>query len=191
MLPHIVFVHGAWSPPGDYRELEEELQQHDAAVTFVDLPSIQGATADLDADVAAVAEALDGVPGDKMLVAHSYGGMPATGAAVGRALHRLVYIAAFVPDEGESVYSLAASVPPVRRERVIQVKDDGTSTVEPWPPPDAVARFGASNCAHGVASPTPPGNRGRARNAPVPRLARAPTASDQMTARTQPSGLTR
>jgi pimeloyl-ACP methyl ester carboxylesterase len=60
-----------------------------------------------------VRQALDGVPGKKVLVGHSYGGEVITNAAFGRSdVVSLVYTAAFAPDQGESLQSLGAGYKP-------------------------------------------------------------------------------
>ena len=47
------------------------------------------------------------IPGDKILVGHSYGGVVVSNASYGRTdVRALVYTAAFVPDEGDSIISL-------------------------------------------------------------------------------------
>jgi len=48
---------------------------------------------------------------DIVLVAHSYGGMVATGAVdkIGNRIRHLVYLDAFVPGDGQSLYSIGAS----------------------------------------------------------------------------------
>ena len=57
---------------------------------------------------------LDSIPGDKILVGHSYGGFVIPNASVGRRtdVRRLVYTAAFVPDTGETIESLGAGYAP-------------------------------------------------------------------------------
>jgi pimeloyl-ACP methyl ester carboxylesterase len=58
----------------------------------------------LTSDAAYVRSVLDTIPGPVVLVGHSYGGAVITGAATGAPnVAALVYIAAFVPDEGEPV----------------------------------------------------------------------------------------
>jgi pimeloyl-ACP methyl ester carboxylesterase len=62
------------------------------------------------ADAEAVRAAIDAVDGDVVVVAHSYGGVPATqGADAGRVAH-IVFIAAFVLDAGESLFKAAGGV---------------------------------------------------------------------------------
>jgi pimeloyl-ACP methyl ester carboxylesterase len=106
--PTLLFVHGAWHGPWVWDQLRRNLPDLDTRV--VDLPS-SGADPDRlgdlydDADVlrAAVAE----IDGPVVVVAHSYGGMVATEALTDAPnIQQLVYLAAFVPDEGESIDSL-------------------------------------------------------------------------------------
>src|SRR5207244_12262992 len=60
-------------------------------------------------DVAIVRAALDNILGPKILVAHSYGGFVISNAASGRSdVLGLVFTAAFVPDQGDSIFSLGA-----------------------------------------------------------------------------------
>ena len=59
-------------------------------------------------DVATVRSTLDSIPGDKILVGHSYGGFViTTDAASGRTdVRALVYTAAYVPESGETITTL-------------------------------------------------------------------------------------
>ena len=66
---------------------------------------------DLGADVASVVEALKAV-GPSILCGHSYAGLVVTEAAADAAVEvtRLAYLAAAVPDEGQSMQALATSL---------------------------------------------------------------------------------
>src|SRR5207245_4200864 len=62
-------------------------------------------------DVAIVRAVLDGISGPKILVGHSYGGIVISNAAYGRSdVLGLVFTAAFVPDQGDSIFSLGAGL---------------------------------------------------------------------------------
>jgi hypothetical protein len=63
-------------------------------------------------DVAATKRVLDQQDGPAILVGHSYGGVVITEAGNHPKVAALVYVAAFAPDEGESVASLIANPPP-------------------------------------------------------------------------------
>lgn len=111
--PTYVLVHGAWGGPWCWRDLTAELDDRHVAWRAVDLPSSQrdgDPLADLDQDAAVVAAACEGLE-DVVLVGHSYGGAVVAQAAhqVGE-LSRIVYIAAIVPETGESATDVSRLV---------------------------------------------------------------------------------
>jgi pimeloyl-ACP methyl ester carboxylesterase len=73
---------------------------------------VQNPTTSLADDVAAVRQVLDQQEGSAILVGHSYGGVVITEAGNDPKVAGLVYIAAFVPDSGESVATLIQNPPP-------------------------------------------------------------------------------
>jgi pimeloyl-ACP methyl ester carboxylesterase len=100
--PTIVLVHGAWADPSGWDEVVAALNKdgYQTVAPRLDLLSVAG-------DVATVRAALDATPGDKILVAHSYGGFVTTNAAEGRTdVLGLVFTAAFLPDVGDSIISV-------------------------------------------------------------------------------------
>jgi pimeloyl-ACP methyl ester carboxylesterase len=100
--PTIVLVHGAWADPSGWEDVARRLAKHRFATVTptLDLMSVEG-------DVDIVRSALDGISGDKILVAHSYGGFVISGAAAGRSdVLGLVYTAGFVPDAGDTILTL-------------------------------------------------------------------------------------
>jgi pimeloyl-ACP methyl ester carboxylesterase len=100
--PTIVLVHGAWASPSGWDEVVAGLQKDGYATAT---PELDEAT--LSGDVATVRATLDAIPGDKILVAHSYGGMVISNAGAGRSdVRALVYTAGLVPDEGETAFSV-------------------------------------------------------------------------------------
>ena len=106
--PTIVLVHGAWAGPGCWDEVVAGLEKDGYATATPGLALLSVAD-----DVASVRATLDAIPGEKILVGHSYGGFVISNAAYGRAeVLGLVYTAAFVPDEGESLLSLGAGYHP-------------------------------------------------------------------------------
>ena len=111
----VVLVHGAWHGSWCWDRLVPLLEERGLRVHTVDLPSV-GADPDdtggLAADAAAVEAVLDRVGEPVLLVGHSYGGMVVTQAAAGRDdVAHLVYLAAFMPDDGESLFALTGGKP--------------------------------------------------------------------------------
>jgi pimeloyl-ACP methyl ester carboxylesterase len=113
----LVLVHGAWHGPWMWSALRTELARlagYD--VRTVDLPSSgpdPATLGDLDDDVRAIRDALDAVDGPTVVVAHSYGGLPATEAVCGAPrVIGVVYIAAFVADADQPLAGLAGQQPP-------------------------------------------------------------------------------
>lgn len=100
--PRILLVHGAWAGPWVFDRLAAELSARGFAVDTVALPSI-GSAADLYADAAAITAKLDAADGPVTLIAHSYGGIPTTQAGDHPSVERIVYVAAFALDEGETL----------------------------------------------------------------------------------------
>jgi pimeloyl-ACP methyl ester carboxylesterase len=90
--------HGAWC----WDAVRAEFGSGGPASAAVELPMRS-----LAADAAAVTAALDGIDDDVVLVGHSYGGAVITEAGDHPRVTRLVYLAAFLLDEGESVSRVA------------------------------------------------------------------------------------
>jgi pimeloyl-ACP methyl ester carboxylesterase len=107
--PTIVLVHGAFASPEGWDGVANALHKdgYQTATPTLGLMSVAE-------DVAIVRSTLDSIPGDKILVGHSYGGFVITNAASGRNdVRGLVYTAAYVPDSGETINSLSAGfIPP-------------------------------------------------------------------------------
>jgi pimeloyl-ACP methyl ester carboxylesterase len=106
--PTIVLVHGAFASPAGWVEVANALHKdgYQTATPALGLDSVAG-------DVAIVQATLNSIPGDKILVGHSYGGFVITNAAIGRSdVRGLVYTAAYVPDTGETINSLSVGYKP-------------------------------------------------------------------------------
>jgi pimeloyl-ACP methyl ester carboxylesterase len=104
----VVLVHGAFASPAGWGEVAAALQKdgYQTATPALGLASVSD-------DVAIVRSTLDSIPGDKILVGHSYGGFVITSAASGRSdVRGLVYTAAYVPDSGETITSLSVGYAP-------------------------------------------------------------------------------
>lgn len=131
--PTVVLVHGAWHGPWAWSEVERQLADQGVDVLTVDLPSVgkdTDALGDLDDDAAAVRAVIDSVDGPVVVVAHSYGGAPTTqGAAGAENVSHIVYLTAFMLDEGESLFGLVGEVAP----DWWLVADDGASLLPDRP----------------------------------------------------------
>ncbi len=102
-----VLVHGAWADGSSWSKVIPLLEERGFDVTAVQLPLTS-----LDDDIQVTRNALEAQTGSTVLVGHSYGGMVITGAATDRTnITALVYIAAFGPDQGESVEALGQQGP--------------------------------------------------------------------------------
>jgi pimeloyl-ACP methyl ester carboxylesterase len=77
--PTIVLVHGAWADPGGWAQVRAILEK-DGFRTVAPRLDLLG----IASDTQIVLDALDAIPGDKILVAHSYGGVVISNAAYGR-----------------------------------------------------------------------------------------------------------
>ncbi|MFG2545331.1 alpha/beta fold hydrolase [Streptomyces sp. NPDC048594] len=105
--PTVVLVHGAFADSSSWNGVVEELRSHGHTVVAAANP-LRGLTADADY----VRQLLVSIDGPVVLAGHSYGGAVITNAARGLDhVKALVYVAAFVPDEGESALALAGMFP--------------------------------------------------------------------------------
>jgi pimeloyl-ACP methyl ester carboxylesterase len=106
--PSIVLVHGAWADASSWNGVTARLQADGYTVYALPNP-LRG----LSADAAYIAAILNTIPGPIILAAHSYGGAVISNAATGNAnVKALVYVDAFVPDQGETLFGLASTPPP-------------------------------------------------------------------------------
>jgi pimeloyl-ACP methyl ester carboxylesterase len=99
----VVLVHGAWHGSWCWDPVVRRLDAAGVPVATVDNPSVASANASLHDDGDNVRRVLDSIEGPVVLVGHSYGGAVITDAGSHDAVRQLVYLTAFVIDEGESV----------------------------------------------------------------------------------------
>jgi len=96
---NIVLVHGTYVDGSSWSKVIPILQNAGHKVIAVQLPLHS-----LADDIATVKRAIDLVGGPTILVGHSYGGIVITNAAYNNSnVKGLVYIAAFAPEEGQSL----------------------------------------------------------------------------------------
>jgi pimeloyl-ACP methyl ester carboxylesterase len=104
---NVVLVHGGFVDGSGWEGVYHALKKDGYTVAIVQNP-----TTSLADDVAATKRVIAAQDGPVVLVGHSYGGAVITEAGTDPQVARLVYIAAFAPDAGESVATLLQGFPP-------------------------------------------------------------------------------
>ena len=104
--PTVVLVHGGFVDGSGWKGVYEHLTKDGYDVSVVQNPTISHAD-----DVAVTKRVIDAQSEPVVLVGHSYGGAVITEAGNHPNVAALVYIAAFVPDKGESVSTLIGGFP--------------------------------------------------------------------------------
>ncbi|MFE0420469.1 alpha/beta fold hydrolase [Streptomyces tendae] len=125
--PTVVFVHGAFADSSGWYGAMDRLRKEGYPVRAASNP-LRG----LASDAAYVRDFLNSIKGPIILAGHSYGGAVITQAAAGDPdVKALVYVAASVPDVGESLADLKAHpvdnpAPALPLKQVEFTKPDGT-----------------------------------------------------------------
>src|SRR3954470_8158462 len=102
--PTVVLVHGAFADASSWSGVIERLQAQGVPVTAPANP-LRG----IAADSSYVASVIEQIDGPVLAVGHSYGGAVITNAATdAKNVVGLVYVAAFAPDEGETLGAVEA-----------------------------------------------------------------------------------
>ena len=97
--PTVVLVHGAFADASGWNDVLERLQAEGVEATAPATP-LRG----ISVDTAYINSLLGQIPGPVIAVGHSYGGAVITNAATDADnVVGLVYVAAFAPDEGETL----------------------------------------------------------------------------------------
>ncbi len=101
--PTIVLVHGAWADGSSWNSVASELQKQ--GFTVLTPPNLlRGVGIDAPYIASVLAQR---TTGPVVLVGHSYGGVVISNAATGGGdVRALVYVDAFIPDEGETVFQI-------------------------------------------------------------------------------------
>jgi pimeloyl-ACP methyl ester carboxylesterase len=131
----IVLVHGGFVDGSGWQAVYELLKADGHNVRIVQNPTLS-----LKGDAAASRWVIDAADGPVVLVGHSYGGAVITEAGTHPNVRALVYIAAFAPDQGESVGSLIGGFPADGPQPPILPPRDGFLFLDP-------AKFHASFAA--------------------------------------------
>lgn len=128
-----VLVHGLYHRPEHFAPVAEGLR---AAGVDVRVPGLHRGS--LAADTAAVQRAVDELAGTTgrppLVLGHSYGGSVITGL---RGAGHLVYLAAFVPDAGESAAGLGGASAGLRAA-VVTGGPGGSTSLRPGPAADVL-----------------------------------------------------
>jgi pimeloyl-ACP methyl ester carboxylesterase len=121
-----VLVPGAWHLPSAYDLLRGELDALGHPSLAVKLPTTgPDPRGGLREDAAAVRAAIQAVDGPVIVLAHSYGGIPATEAAAGLAnVQHVIYLAAYVPDVDESMFTIHGIPDPESSEGLFPYNED-------------------------------------------------------------------
>jgi pimeloyl-ACP methyl ester carboxylesterase len=123
MRPTFVLVPGAWHLPSSWDRLRGELDALGYASIAVKLATNgSDPRGGLQEDAAAIRATLDAIDGPVVVVAHSYGGIPATEAVEN--VQHLVYLAGYVPDVDESMFTLHDAPDPESAEGLFHIPRD-------------------------------------------------------------------
>ncbi|HEY9329610.1 MAG TPA: alpha/beta hydrolase [Streptomyces sp.] len=105
--PTVVLVHGAFADSTSWNGVIDRLQDDGYPVVAVANP-----LRSLSGDAAYLEAVLAGIDGPVVLAGHSYGGSVISNAATGNEnVKALVFLAAFLPEKGESAADLAGRFP--------------------------------------------------------------------------------
>jgi pimeloyl-ACP methyl ester carboxylesterase len=112
-IKNVVLVHGAFADGSGWRAVTDILEHDGYSVSIVQEPETS-----LADDAAATKRIIQTVNAPLILVGHSYGGAVITQAGNQPQVHGLVYIAAFQPDNGETLGGLLKQKPPAANSAV-------------------------------------------------------------------------
>ncbi|WP_406425672.1 alpha/beta fold hydrolase [Streptomyces sp. NBC_01589] len=105
--PTVVLVHGAFADSTSWNGVIDRLRNDGYPVVAVANP-----LRSLSGDAAYLEDVLAGIDGPVVLAGHSYGGSVISNAATGNEkVKALVYLAAFLPEKGESAVDLSGRFP--------------------------------------------------------------------------------
>lgn len=131
---NVVLVHGGFVDGSGWEGVYQILRKDGYPVSIVQNP-----TTSLADDVAVTKRIVAAQSGPVILVGHSYGGAVITEAGNDPKVARLVYIAAFAPDKGESVSTLIKEPPPGAPVPPILPPQDGYLFLDKAKFPDSFA----------------------------------------------------
>src|SRR6266851_4424870 len=106
-VKNVVLVHGAWADGSSWSKVIPLLQHKGLHAV-----AVQNPLSSIDDDLASTKRLIDAQDGPVLLAGHSYGGAVITQAGMNDKVAGLVYVAAFAPDEGETLGGLASRTKP-------------------------------------------------------------------------------
>jgi len=119
-IKNIVLIHGAFADGSCWSKVIAQLQAKDYNVI-----AVQNPLTSLANDVAAAKRVIAQIDAPILLVAHSYGGMVLSEAGNDPKVAGLLYIAAPIPEEGQSANDVNAMMPTTGIEKEFRVSSDG------------------------------------------------------------------
>lgn len=139
----VILVHGGWHGGWCWEEVVPRLEAAGVSVRTIDLPFTG-----LADDTAAVRSMLDEARGPVVLCAHSYGGAVVTGAGEHSAVRQLVYLAAFLLEEGQTMLEVPGDLSVSELPAALRLAEDGRTTIDP----DLAARVFYHDCPAATAA---------------------------------------
>ena len=130
----VVLVHGGFVDGSGWQGVYDALKKDGYTVSVVQHPTLS-----LEDDAAATRRVIDAQSEPVVLVGHSYGGAVITEAGNDPNVAALVYIAAFVPDMGQSVNDLIGGFPQDGPQPPILPPQDGFLLLDREKFPDSFA----------------------------------------------------
>ena len=137
--PTVVLVHGAFGDASSWRSVFEHFDGDEFTVLAPAMP-LRGVAS----DASYLGAVIDQLDGPIVLVGHSYSGCAITVAGGSDKVAGLVYVAGFVPDEGERIVDLQARFPSLAMGNFLQPRTLPDGSAELSVDPD---RFHSIFCA--------------------------------------------
>lgn len=126
-----LLIHGAWCVGWCWNKLARLLKEHGHTVIAPDMPGHGKNTLpieeqNLETYSRMVESLIASISGKVVLVGHSFGGMIISQAAsyIPSKIEKLVYISAFLPEDGQSCSGITKSVRPTFHEKVVAYGSD-------------------------------------------------------------------
>jgi pimeloyl-ACP methyl ester carboxylesterase len=123
--PTIVLVHGAFGDASSWRPVFERLDGEEYTILAAAIP-LRGVAS----DASYLGAVIDQLDGPVVLVGHSYSGCVITVAGASDKVAGLVYVAGFVPDEGETIADLQGRFPSLAMGNFLQTRPLPDGSVE-------------------------------------------------------------